>query len=131
VFAVPMTLGVRVLSLSSALVHVALVAAAAFLMWFAASFPFENQSPEDAAADDWLLGVAPLLAVLALLAGGATVARKAKVVAASLMAEFLVGAVVLTYALGESDHSDGRLILGALAIVLSGTVTATTTRRAQ
>ena len=126
-----MTLGVRVLSLSSALVHVALVAAAAFLMWFAASFPFENQSPEDAAADDWLLGVAPLLAVLALLAGGATVARKAKVVAASLMAEFLVGAVVLTYALGESDHSDGRLILGALAIVLSGTVTATTTRRAQ
>jgi hypothetical protein len=126
-----MTLAVRVLSLTSALVHVALVAAAAFLMWFSASFPFENQSPEDAAADDWLLGVAPLLAVLALLAGGATVARKAKVVAGLLIVEFLVGAVVLTYALGESDHSDGRLILGALAIVLSGTVTAITTRRAQ
>jgi hypothetical protein len=125
-----MTPAVRALSLTSAGVHVALVAAAAFLMSFSASFPFENQSPEEAASDDWLLVVAPLLIVLAVLAGGAAVARKANLVAVGLAAEFALGALVLTYALGESSHSDGRLVLGALAIVLSGTVAAIATRRA-
>jgi hypothetical protein len=124
-----MTLAMRALSLTSALVHVVLVGAASFLMWFYASFPFENQSPEDAASDDWLVGVAPLLAVLALLTGGAAVGRKANLLAIGLTAEAAVGALILTYALGESSHSDGRLMLATLAIMLSGTVAASATRR--
>jgi hypothetical protein len=126
-----MMLAVRALSLTSAVVHVALVAVAAFLMWFFAVFPFENQSAERAAADDWLLGAAPLIAVLAIAAGAATFARKARLVAAALTAEFAVGAVVLAYALGESDHSDGRLMLWALAIAGTGAMAGIATGRAE
>ena len=121
----------RALSLTSAAVHVVLVAAAAFLMWFAAVFPFENQSPEQAAADDWLLAAAPLIVLFSIAMGGATIARRVKLVAAALSAEFAVAAVVLIYALGESDHSDGSLMLFALATVLTGAVAAIATRRAQ
>ena len=125
-----MNVMVRALSIMSAAVHVLLVAAAVFVMWFAAVFPFENQSPEEAAADDWLLVAAPLIGLFALAVGAATIAGKVKFAAAALSAESAVGAIVLIYALGESDHSDGKLMLCSFAIVLAGVVAGVATRRA-
>jgi hypothetical protein len=112
------------LALVAAVLHLTVIAAAAFLMWFAATFPFENQSPEDAAADDWLLGAAPLIVGLAIAFVVAIVARRLALLVAvgALTAELVVDAVVLEYALGESDHSDGKLLLAALAGVVTGLI---------
>ena len=108
----------RGLALTAVALHVLLCAVAAFLMLFYATFPFENQSPEQA-ADDWLIGAAPLIAILALAIAGGVIGRKVAVAAVGLVAQFGVGAVVVAYALGESDHSDGRLVLYALAVAVT------------
>lgn len=129
----------RALALVAAVLHLTVIAAAAFLMWFAATFPFENQSPEDAAADDWLLVAAPLIASLAIVFTAAiafavaiVVRRLALLVAVGALAsELVVDAVVLRYALGESDHSDGKLLLAGLAGVVTGLVAVIAARRAQ
>jgi hypothetical protein len=88
-------------------------------MFFAATFAFENQSPEQAAADDWLVGVAPVIVILAIAIVGAVIARRAALATIALVAELAVAAVVVAYALRESDHSDGKLVLYASAIALS------------
>jgi hypothetical protein len=96
-------------------------------MWFAATFPFENQSPERAAADDWLIGVAPVVLILALAIVGAVIARRAALAAVALVAQFAVAAVVAAYALRESDHSDGRLVLYATAVAVTAIAAVTAT----
>jgi hypothetical protein len=126
----------RALALLAAVLHLAVIAAAAFLMSFGATFPFENQSPEDAAADDWLLGAAPLIVSLAIaftVAIAFAVARRLAllVAVAALASELAVDAVVLRYALGESDHSDGKLLLAALAGVVTGLIAVIAARQAQ
>jgi hypothetical protein len=123
--AVPMMLAVRTLSLFSGLVHVGLVSVGAFAMWLYAVAPVENQSPEQAAADDWLFVTAAPMAGLAIGAGGAIIARNLKLAATALAAEFGLGAVVWTYVLDAVDQSDGRLKLWVLAIAVTGTVAAT------
>jgi quinol-cytochrome oxidoreductase complex cytochrome b subunit len=117
----------RALALAAAALHVVLCAVAAFLMWFAATFPFENQSPERAAADDWLIGVAPVVLILALAIVGAVIARRAALAAVALVAQFAVAAVVAAYALRESDHSDGRLVLYATAVAVTAIAAVTAT----
>jgi hypothetical protein len=109
----------RGLALTAVALHVLLCAVAAFLMLFYATFPFENQSPEQAAADDWLIGAVPLIAILALAIAGGVIGRKVAVAAVGLVAQFGVGAFVVAYALGESDHSDGKLVLYALAVAVT------------
>jgi hypothetical protein len=129
----------RALALVAAVLHLTVIAAAAFLMWFAATFPFENQSPEDAAADDWLLGAAPLIVSLAIAFAGAIafavaiVARRLALLVAvgALASELVVDAVVLRYALGKSDHSDGKLLFAALAGVVTGLIAVIAARRAR
>jgi uncharacterized membrane protein len=129
----------RALALVAAVLHLTVIAAAAFLMSFAATFPFENQSAEDAAADDWLLGAAALIVSLAIaftvaiaFAVAVLARRLALLVAVGALAlELVVDAVVLRYALGESDHSDGKLLLAALAGVVTGLIAVTAARRAQ
>jgi quinol-cytochrome oxidoreductase complex cytochrome b subunit len=106
---------------------VVLCAVAAFLMFFIATFPFENQSPERAAADDWLIGAAPVILILALAIVGAVIARRAALAAVALVAQFAVAAVVVAYALRESDHSDGRLVLYAMAVAVTAVAAVTAT----
>jgi hypothetical protein len=124
---------VRALSLISAVLHVTVIAAAALLMCFLATFPFENQTPESAAADDWLLVAAPVVLGLAIaFAVAIAVLRVALVVGVGLLAtEFAADAVVVRYALGASDHSDGRLLLAALAVTVTGVAAVIAARRAR
>ena len=56
----------RPLALTAAALHVVVSAVAAFLMFFVATFPFENQSIDEA-ADDWLIGAVAAVALLALV----------------------------------------------------------------
>jgi hypothetical protein len=110
---------VRALALSSAALHLVLCGIAGFLMYFVALFPWENQTPESAAADDWLIGAAAVTVALALLIGGAVVARRRPLASGAVVAQLLVTAVVVSYALGESDHSDGTLTLYVLGVAVT------------
>jgi hypothetical protein len=117
----------RALAITAVALHILLCVVAAFLMFFSATFPFENQSPEEAAADDWLIGAAPLIVVLALAIAGGVVARKVAVATVCLLGQFVVGAVVVGYAVGESDHSDGKLVVYALAVAVTAASAVTAT----
>jgi hypothetical protein len=119
----------RALSVLVALAWLAAHAVSGFLIVFWATFPFENQSPEEAANDDWLIGVAVALFGLALLATLALVFRPRWSVAAYGLTA-LAGIALLVWALGVSEHSDGKLLLwgaavegtGLAAVALSRTV---------
>lgn len=103
-------------------------------MVFYATFPWENRTPEDAASDDWLVGVAPVFAFLALVIAGAVIARRAVMAAVASATQFALGAVVLSFALDESDQSDGKLALYASGLAATAAVATAATyleRRAQ
>ena len=121
----------RPLALTAAALHVVVSAVAAFLMFFVATFPFENRSVDEPTADDWLIGAAAAVALLALVIGGAVVARSGAVAAVGVTAQLTVGAVVFAYALGESEHGDGVLMLYGLAFAVTAVVAATATHASQ
>ena len=93
---------------------------AALLMAFFASFPFENQSPEERAARAWLIPVGAGLAFLAIVTLIALIARRRgwALVAFALGASLAV--FPLAWAVRVSDHSDGKLVAWTLAIELTG-----------
>jgi len=122
---------VRALGLIAAALHAVLCAFAAFFMFFVATFPFENQTPEEAAADNWLVPVAAILLVFAVLIGGAVIARRSAAAVVATAAQFLIAAIVLTYALGKSDASDGKLLLYALVVVVTAVAAVSATQAEQ
>lgn len=87
---------------------------------FFATFPFENQSPEDRAARHWLIPVAPVLFLLALLVLIALVRRQQHRAFAAYVANAAVGFALLAWALRVSEHSDQRLWVSALAVEIAG-----------
>jgi hypothetical protein len=91
----------------------------AFLLIFWATFPFENQSPEEAANDDWLIGVAVGVVVVGLVATFGIVFLTRWAVAA-YAAAVVAGGALLAWALNVSENSDGKLLLWAAAIELTG-----------
>jgi hypothetical protein len=117
----------RAIALAGAALHVLLCTVAGYAMWFFATFPFENQSSEQAEADDWLLAAAGLILLLALAFAGTVVGRWRAVAAVVVAGELAVGLAVLIYSLQASDHSDGRLLLYALAVWLTASVAVTAT----
>lgn len=109
------TWAVRAVALTAAALHLVLCGIAAFIILFLATFPAENQSPRDAAADDWLIGAAFVIVILAIAIVAAAIARWVRVAAVALVAQLAVGAALLAFTLRESQHSDGTLVLYALA----------------
>ncbi len=88
---------------------------------FLATFPFENQSPEEAAADDWLIGAALVLAVCGVVAGLAIALRHRRARIAYALAAGL-GIILLAFGLVESEHSDARLLAWGLGVETAGLV---------
>ena len=119
----------RVFALTAAALHVLLCTVAAYAMWFFATFPFENQSSEQAEADDWLLVAAGLILLFAIAFAGTVVGRWKTVAAVVVAGEIALGLFVVTYSLRASDHSDGRLLLYALAVGFTAAVATTATWR--
>lgn len=93
---------------------------AALFMYFLAAFPFENQSPEDQAADDWMIGVGILVALLALVVLIAVVLRRQGWATIVYAPSAVIGFALLKWAVGVSDHSDGKLIVWVVAIQATG-----------
>jgi hypothetical protein len=114
----------RAFALSTAVLHLVLCVLGGLLMLLVATFPVENLSPEERAANDWLIGAALVIVIVALTLGRGVIVRRVALAAYALAAQFIVGAVVIGYALGESDHADGKLTLYALAVL--GTAAAAT-----
>jgi hypothetical membrane protein len=88
---------------------------------FLATFPFENQSPDEAATDDWLIGAGIALALCGVFAGAAIALRHRSAAIAYVLAAG-AGLGLLLFGLSESHHSDGKLFLWALAVETAGLV---------
>jgi uncharacterized membrane protein len=108
------------LSAVLAIFHLVGVGLASWLMWFVGVFRFENQTPEDDAANNWLVPVAVVLLALAVAVLIGVLVRRWRWAATALVAEAAVAAVVFIYAIGESTHSDGQLILYATGVMALG-----------
>jgi hypothetical protein len=66
--------------------------------------------------------------ILAIVIGGVVIARRAAVAAVALAAQLAIAAIVLRYALGESDHSDGKLLFYALVVAVTAVAAVTATQ---
>jgi hypothetical protein len=69
--------------------------------------------------------------ILAIAIGGAVIARRLVIAVLASLTQFVVGATVVAYALRESDHSDGGVVLYAMvfAVTAVAAVTATSVER--
>jgi Na+/melibiose symporter-like transporter len=119
----------RPLSVLLGLAYLAGNAVFALLMVFLATFPFENQSPEDAGKDDWLIGVAVLLLALALVTALAILLRRVALALIGYVVAAGLGVALLVWAVGESEHSDGKLLLWGTLIELAGLAAVAVTPR--
>ena len=112
-----------------ALAYLAGNAVFAFLMIFAVTFPFENQAPGDLGGDDWLIGVAITLFAFAFVITLAILLRRVGWAIAAYVAAAGLGVALLVWAVDESEHSDGRLLLWGTAIELAGLAAVALMRR--
>lgn len=89
-----------------------------WLLWFIASFPWENT--EDPSADNWMIPVAVVFASSAagLLLFVVMSWRGWALSAFGLQA--IVGLGILAFGLEASSHSDGKLLAFALVIACAG-----------
>ena len=109
----------RLLAVTLALAHLAGNAFAAFLLFVLPHLPLENVAPEDE-PPAWpfaLVGTALLTFGLGVVVG---VVRRRAWVFLALAVQLAVGLAFLRYALGESTHSDEKLLLFATAVEASG-----------
>lgn len=120
----------KALAILCALANLGGVGFAAFLTWFVAVFPWENTTPEERAADDWLVPVAVVLAGSAVGLLVSVAMSWQRWALAALALQTIVSLVVLSYALEGSSHSDGRL-LGAAAVIELAAVSAVMLGRAR
>jgi hypothetical protein len=86
---------------------------------FLATFPFENQSPEEAASDDWLIGVAVGVLLVGLLVTLAVALRTPWAVAA-YAGGMAGGGALLPWAITLSEHSGGKRLLWGSVVELTG-----------
>jgi hypothetical protein len=101
---------VKALALLCALANLLAVGFVGWLMWFAALFPWENQDPAEAGADDWLVPAAVVLVGAAGVLLLAAILSRLWVAAIAITVQTAVALAVLDFALEASDHSDGKLL---------------------
>jgi hypothetical protein len=122
---------IRPLAVILALAYLVGNAAVAFLLVFFATFPFENQSPEDADKGDWLIGIALVLFVLAMVTTLTILLSRLRWAVAAYVAAAGSGVALLVWAIGVSEHSDGKLVVWGTAIELAGLGAVALARRAK
>jgi hypothetical protein len=110
----------RVLALALGIAYLVANVGAALFMSFFATFPWENQTPEEKAADDWLVGAGVMVAFLAVVTLIALILNRPGWATVPYAANAALGLALLNWGLGESDHSDGKLIVSTLGIELTG-----------
>ena len=111
-------MGKQALALTAAAAHLVLCGVAGFLVLIWTTFPFENP-PEDPTADDWILGPAAVIVILGVVILVAVIAQRSALTVIAVVAQLAVGSAVFALAVHESQHSDGKVTLFALAGGLS------------
>jgi hypothetical protein len=91
---------------------------AMLFMFFLATFPFENQPPNQ--PPHWLIGVGVAMTVLAFVVLVAVVVRSIWLSVGAFAVDLTVALVLLYWALRESQHSDGKLLLSGFVVELAG-----------
>jgi len=108
-----------VLAILCAIANLGAIGVAAFLMSFFATFPWENLTPEEQTADDWLVLAAIVLAASALGLVLCVVMSWQRLGVVALAVQTVVSLSALAYALEGSSHSDGKLLGFAFAVELA------------
>jgi CelD/BcsL family acetyltransferase involved in cellulose biosynthesis len=101
-----------------ALLHLAGNAVTAFLLFVLPHLPVENTTPDQTPAWPFALVGAALLGSSAAVVAG--VVRGRAWVFLALAVQLAVGLAFLRYALGQSDHSDEKLLLFATVVEAAG-----------
>jgi hypothetical protein len=91
---------------------------ATLVMFFLATFPFENQPANK--RPYWLIGVGVAMTVLAFVVVVAVVLRSIWLSVGAFAVDLTVALVLLYWALRESQHSDGTLLLSGFVVELAG-----------
>ena len=107
----------KALAVLCAIANVAAIGFVAWLMWFIASFPWENS--EDPTGDDWLIPVALVLATTAAMLLFFVVVNRPVWAMGVLVLQTVISLGLLSYALDGSSHSDGKLVAVAVGIELA------------
>ena len=93
---------------------------AALLCWFLATGPFENATPDNTRPFYELLLPIAVAFVFAALTLGAVAVDHRKAAVAAFALHVVATGFALVRALGVSDHSDGVVVVFALAIEVAG-----------
>jgi lysylphosphatidylglycerol synthetase-like protein (DUF2156 family) len=109
----------RPLALALALAYLVENVVAGYLLFFFATFPFENTA-EDRSNQDWPLAVGAVLVLLAMVTLIAVIVKRRGWAAVTFAANAVLALALLSWPLGQSDHSDGKLVAWTLAIELTG-----------
>ena len=110
----------KVLAFLLALTFVVQTFLANLFVWFLNTFTFENQTAQTT-SDFWgLLLPASLALVFAFLVLGAVALSRWRLALGAYALHVASGALLFARGVGISDHSDGLLIVFALAIELTG-----------
>lgn len=92
---------------------------AMLFMYFLTTFPFENQPPEQP-LHHWFIGVGVGMTVLAFVVLVAVALRSIWLIVGAFAADLIVALVLLYWALRQSQHSDGTLLLSGFVVELAG-----------
>jgi hypothetical protein len=109
---------VRALALLFATMQLLATGIAAFVMWFVATFPWENQPPDAGEARMFLMGAAATIFVLAMAIVVAVALNRPLWATTAFAFHAIAAVVILAWALEGSDHSDGKLVGFTLSIEL-------------
>ena len=110
------------MAVTLALVNLAGHAFAAVLLFVLPHLPVENEPPDQTPAWPFaLVGAALLISAVGLFLG---VLRHSAWVFPALAVQLAVGLAVMRYTLGESTHSDQKLLLLATVVEAAGVVAA-------
>lgn len=119
-------MGKRGLALVAAFVHLILSGFAWFALSFGATFPFEMETPEEAAADDWVLKPAAAIGILGLVIFVVVLAQWSALTVITVGAQLLVGSVLFVLLVREyRSFDDGLAMPFAIVFALTAVGAAT------
>ena len=112
-------MGTRGQALLAAFVHLILSGFAWFALSFSATFPFEMETPEEAAANDWVLKPAAAIGILGLVIFVVVLAQWAALTVIAVGAQLLLGLVLFALLVREYRTFDNNGLTVPFAIVFA------------
>jgi hypothetical protein len=90
------------------------------MVWYVQVEPEEPVSGGQHATDRWMLAVAVTLLLVALVALAGVGLQSLGLASGALALHLVLAGIILRYALDGSEHSDGKLVVFAATVELTG-----------